>query len=192
MLDRITERISGYFTKKITDRQQTKIVDFPLISTNYINSIPGANHNFNYFIQSIKCSYFVPSIAEKPFREYELTDSTDQKIAKDIEFARLYNDKTFNPLNKPYATRLTLSIEKDDESEVLAEVLLYNSSIRLNLPLESYLSSQVVDSKCKILARVSSLNFQGVQDEITISGSFTGDVNYTFDSGTTVKQHYFP
>ena len=192
MKDRIQEPVSGYFIKKITDRQKTIIVDFPSISTGYMHSITGENYNFNYFLLNIKCSYFIPSISEKPFREYELTDTTDQKIAKDIDFARLYNDQTFGPSNKPYAIKLIIYIERNDESEVLGEVLLYNSSIRLSLPLEDYLGSQVVDSNCKILARVSSLNVQGVQDEITISGSYTGNVNYTFDSGTSVNQHYYP
>lgn len=192
MKDRIQESVSGYFIKRITDRQETEIVNFPSISTGYINSIPGENYNFNYFLQSIKCSYFIPSVAEKPFREYELTDTTDQKRAKDIDFARLYNDQTFNPSSRPYAIKLILSIERNEEAEVLGEVLLYNSSIRLNLPLEQYLGSQVVDRDCKILARVSSLNNQGVQDEIIISGSFTGNVNYSFESGIMVNQHYYP
>ena len=87
---------------------------------------------------------------------------------------------------------MILSIERNGESEVLGEVLLYNSSIRLNLPLEQYLGSQVVDRDCKILARVSSINNRGTQDEIIISGSFTGNINYTFDSGTMVNQHYYP
>ena len=192
MKDRIQEPVSGYFTKRITDKSQTEIVNFSSISTGYINSIPGEDYNFNYFIRSIKCSYFIPSVAEKPFREYELTDTTDKKRSKDIEFARLYNDKTFDSYSRPYAIKLIISIERNNETEVLSEVLLYNSSIRLNLPLDQYLGSQVVDRDCKILARVSSINNRGTQDEIIISGSFTGNINYTFDSGTMVNQHYYP
>lgn len=192
MKERVQEPISGYFMKRITDRQETEIVNFSLRSADYTNSIPGEHYNFNYFLRNIKCCYFIPSIAEKPFREYELTDTTDQKRAKDIDFARLYNDQTLGPLNKPYAIKLTISIERNGESEILGEVLLYNSSIRLSLPLEEYLGSQVVDDKCKILARVSSINNQGVQDDILISGSFAGNINYTFDTGTAANRHFFP
>ena len=131
----------------------------------------------------------MPSLAQKPYQEYPL-QSENQRRADDIEFARLYNDTTTDGENgegKFYAIRLTLTLTRDSTSLVAAEVLLYNSLIRLDMPLLQYLGNAVMSDDLTLSAQVNNI---GSLDEIIISGSYSGNINYSFDTG--IESVVFP
>ncbi|NEQ39148.1 MAG: hypothetical protein F6K40_24000 [Okeania sp. SIO3I5] len=183
MKDRISEPVSGYFVRKIQTTGYTEIVNFPDVTSKYQSAIVGTNYNFNYGINFMKCSYYLPALTPKPYQEYLLTDNTSVRTNKDIKYSSLYNETTKDKFGRYHAVKLTMFAKVGATRDYLGDVLLYNSLVRLNLPLMQYLSSPVMSSDCIIECRVNAF-YQN--NEIIVSGSYSGNMNYTFDTGASL------
>ncbi|NET40579.1 hypothetical protein [Okeania sp. SIO2B3] len=182
MLDRISEPISSFFSARIDSSTDITIIDFSAETNYYKSIISGSDYNFNYALDYLTASYLLPSLIEKPYREYKgITQA--QRTAEDVEFSREYNELTFDErIEKYYAIRLVLTIIDNSLNIPFGEILLYNSLTRLNQPLLQYLGTPIVGDSCTLKAK--AINIKPLEsDSLIISGSYRGSVNYTFDNG---------
>lgn len=193
MLERISEPIGNSVIKKATSTNITnplEIFDFETESNIHKSKVPGTHHNFNYEINFLSVSYNLPSLAEKPFQEYPIQSEEQQRV-DNIEFGRLYNEGTVNEEGKPYACKLTLFASPHPYSSgdaTLTEVLLYNHGTKVTLPLIQYINT-IFSPDFNLYAKF--INFS-IEDKIEFIGSYSGNMNYTFDSGTQEYKHLFP
>ncbi|MDJ0554825.1 MAG: hypothetical protein QNJ68_10350 [Microcoleaceae cyanobacterium MO_207.B10] len=189
-LERISEEISNYFLIRCLSSATITAFDFTSESIRLINLLGGTNHNFNYKLNFLSCGYYIPSLAEKPFQQYKLTDTERDRLNQDIEYSRQYNELTTDESGNPYAVKMTIVLEQNGVSQEISSNLLYNSLTRLHLPLEQYFGSPVMSNNT--ILKVSCSAFDSQLDKIVLSGSYQGSVNYTFDSGTQSYSHVFP
>lgn len=200
MRERIEEQVAGVFSKGILKHEDRRwnnvIADMSKITEELKKRVYGSSdHNFVVQLDTLKIRYHLPTLAPRPFLEYSLEDTTEEKYAREIEFAKKYNEKTRNqPDNLLYAVGVDIGLDLGDSSLMeLGNVLLYNSGVRLQLPLMPHLTSYTINPQSKLVVKLSKKLEVG--DEMVISGSYTGVMNYTFDKSPTgaglVLNHIF-
>ncbi|NEO56581.1 MAG: hypothetical protein F6K54_28000 [Okeania sp. SIO3B5] len=202
MQERISEPISKSFLIPITGAGlNNTIIDFDNEERRHDSA--AANRSFlntNFIMNHLSVSYILPSLAPKPSREYSLTDSDLKERADEIEYERKYNDATFDEDGKPYASKLVLFKRRLGVNQVLGHKLLYNSyhvKTRDNKPhftrehqnLMDIIGTPIMNSEFSLRAYLTRFE-EG--DEIVISASYTGNINYTFDSGVATHHLIFP
>ncbi|NEO54490.1 MAG: hypothetical protein F6K54_16220 [Okeania sp. SIO3B5] len=199
--ERISEPISNSFLNSVGSAGiYNTIIDFRTEKNKHDRVANGSEYNVNYVINHISVSYIMPSLAPKPDREYSLANSDLQQMVDDIEYERLYNDATFNEDGKPYASKLVLVKTRSHLNQILGHVLLYNSyKIKnkdtkppftreyqdLMRALGTPIMTPELDLRC-YLTRFEE------GDEVIISASYTGNVNYTFDTGVLTHHNFYP
>lgn len=181
MLERISEPISNLFLKKLVSTTEVELINFQSQSNFHKSKIPGSSYNFNYKIIEMNLNYICTSVQPKPYQEYKLTDTEANKRAADVEFSRIYNE-----LNG-YAIKFSLFLTQAGIKNTLGEKLLYGYPISLDLPLLQYLGTTIMSTDNILSAQVSRFSSG---DKLIVSCAYTGNVNYTFDSGS--QSHIFP
>ena len=200
MRERIEEQVAGVFSKEILKHEERRwnniIADMSKVTEELKARVYGSSdHNFVIQLDTLKIRYHLPTLAPKPFLEYSLEDTTEEKYAREIEFAKNYNEKTRNqPDGLLYAVGIDVGLQLEDSSVMeLGNVLLYNSGVRLQLPLMPHLTSYTMNPKSKLVVKLSKK--LEIEDEMVIAGSYTGVMNYTFDKSPTdagmVLNHIF-
>ncbi len=194
-MERLSENIQETKIIRITNNDTYYFINFGIESSNYKQKIQGFDHNFNYDMAFLAVSYRLPSLAEKPYQQYsDKAVVTSQRRIEDIEYTTQYNDTTTDTDGRFHAAKLTLRMhqrtdtQRDVFSEILGEVYLYRYKIRVSLDLLQYLDSRVMSDDSYLSVQISNIiNI----DEVTLTASYRGTVNYTFDNGVIEHKHTF-
>ena len=186
MKERIEEQFSGLFSVEVSGGNNSKFItmlDMGIVTEELKQKVTDSyDHLFNVEIESLKASYLLPSLANKPFIDYELDDSDEAKHAKNIEFGFKYNEKTQNDEGKYYAVKLDFGVEVFPTSLYKAgTVLLYNNNVMLHIPLIPYLSSSIIGAKDRLTVRATNKDLY--DDLLCVTGTYRGTMSYTFEKG---------
>lgn len=189
MRERIEEQFSGMFSTEVPGGENpnfSTIVDMRSVTNKLKAKVTGSyDHIFNVEIESLKASYLLPSLANKPFIDYALDDSEEAKHAKNIEFGFKYNERTKDSESRYYAVKLEFGIEVNNSVLHKAGiVLLYNNNVMLHIPLMPYLSSSIIGPEDRL--NVRAINKDSYDDSLYVTGTYRGTMSYTFEKGPLV------
>lgn len=189
MKERIEEQFSGMFSTEVPGGENPNfrtIVDMGNVTNKLKATVTGSyDHLFNVEIESLKASYLLPSLANKPFIDYALDDSDEAKHAKNIEFGFHYNERTKDSQDRYYAVRLDFGVEVNHLTlHKAGTVLLYNNNVMLHIPLIPYLSSSIIGPEDKLTIR--AINKDSADDSLYVTGTYRGTMSYTLETGPLV------
>lgn len=122
-----------------------------------------------------------------------MTASESQERTAEIEFNRKYNETTFELASdgRPifYGVQLLLIKNIDGIELISGEELLHNELRRSDKQLTQHLGSPIFNEGDRLIAKLSSVSSI---DYVVVSGSYIGEINYSYDSGPQEHNHNYP